>query len=83
MVASPPFPPPLRYRKEGNENNLKSVTYVAEHLPLKRELLIKRTALICIILGFTISLILAALLSSATTSCGVYLATLLAADLPS
>lgn len=41
MVANPPFPP-LRYCKEGNENNLESVTYVAEHLPLKRELLIKK-----------------------------------------
>jgi len=37
VAATAPFPLSLSYHKEENENNLKSVTDVAERLPPKRE----------------------------------------------
>lgn len=84
VVAAAPFSPSLRYLKEGNENNLKSVTYVAEHLPPKRELLIKKNSIYLYYFGFyPFSGTLAVLISSVTTSCVVYLATFLVAKLRS
>lgn len=83
VVASAPFPPSLRQRKQGSKNNLKSVAFAAEHLPPKIESLIEKSTIYLYYFGFyPFSVLLAVLVRSAAAGCAVCLAASLAAAFP-